>query len=246
MQHFFVRPLPAEPKEIRVSGGDYNHIKNVLRMKKGEKAVLSDENGGVYLCALVGFTESEAVFEVTEPARENELRTPVTLYQGLPKADKLEQIIQKAVELGASRIVPVEMKRSVVKSDPKKAEAKTRRRQSIAEAAAKQSGRAVIPEVSEPVSFAEALADAAGTQIMLPYESAEGIASLYGFLDRIETGKGISVFIGPEGGFDPAEIQEAQRAGAVIVSLGKRILRTETAALAALSVLMTKLELLET
>ncbi|MBR6271719.1 MAG: 16S rRNA (uracil(1498)-N(3))-methyltransferase [Lachnospiraceae bacterium] len=245
MQHFFVEPIPAEPKEIRVFGGDFNHIKNVLRMKKGEKAVLSDECGGVYLCALAGFTENEAVFEVMEPARENELRTPVTLYQGLPKADKLEQIIQKAVELGAYRIVPVEMKRSVVKSDPKKAEAKTRRRQTIAEAAAKQSGRAVIPQVSEPVSFAEALADAAGTQIMLPYESAEGIASLYGFLDSIETGKGISVFIGPEGGFDPAEIQEAQRAGAVIVSLGKRILRTETAALTALSVLMTKLELLE-
>lgn len=237
MYHFFVKTIGCED-EIRISGADFNHIKNAVRMKPGEAAVISDENGGVFRCSLSRFEEREAVFVKEAPEKSSELKTKVVLYQGLPKSDKLEFIIQKAVELGAFKIVPVEMKRSVIRLDEKKKQAKTARWQALSQAAAKQSGRAVIPQVAFPVDFDTALEMAKDTQLVLPYEEAEGVKSFFDFLGGIKTGDTVSVFIGPEGGFEREEVEKAKSCGAKIVSLGRRILRTETAAVSALCAIM--------
>ena len=172
-----------------------------------------------------------------------ELQNRIVLFQGLPKADKMELIIQKAVELGAAEIVPVSMKNCVVKLDAKKAENKVKRWQQIAESAAKQSKRSLIPAVHEVLSYREAVAYAAECDVRLvPYENEQGMAGTKTMIEAIVPGESIAVFIGPEGGFDESEIAEARDAGMKTISLGNRILRTETAGLAALSILMYQIE----
>ena len=165
------------------------------------------------------------------------------LFQGLPKADKMELIIQKAVELGAAEIVPVEMVRCVVKLDEKKKKSKLARWQSIAESAAKQSGRTVIPEVKAVMNFDDALKYAETLDVLLvPYECADSLKKLREKIDGLKTGMSAGIFIGPEGGYEEKEIEKAKEHGGEIVSLGKRILRTETAAIASLSICMFNIE----
>ena len=172
-----------------------------------------------------------------------ELSSKVYLFQGLPKADKMELIIQKAVELGVYEIVPVAAKRCVVKLDDKKAKKKIERWQQIAESAAKQAGRGVIPEVKDVLSFKEALKYAKDLDVVLiPYELAEGMKETKQLISEIKPGQSVGIFIGPEGGFERAEVEQAMEAGAKPITLGRRILRTETAGLTILSVLMFQLE----
>ena len=173
----------------------------------------------------------------------SELPNRLVLFMGLPKFEKMELIIQKAVELGASEIVPVVTARTVVKLDAKKAGAKQERWQAIAEAAAKQSKRAVIPDVKPVMSFKDALKEAAALdKLLIPYEKAEGMAATKAVLSDIKPGESVGVFIGPEGGFEKEEVQQAADAGFIPVTLGRRILRTETAGPALIAWLMFTLE----
>ena len=244
MYHFFVKPEQISGDRAVITGPDVNHIGNVLRMKPGEKVLLSAGEDWEYLCEIGEITKEEVRLTVNEENRDvRELPARITLWQGLPKSDKMELIIQKAVELGAARIVPVETKRCIVKLDPKKAENRVRRWQTIAESAAKQSGRHRIPEVGMPVPFREALKEAAADDVrLIPYELAEGMDATRKIIEEIPEGSRISVFIGPEGGFEETEIREAEALGFRPVTLGKRILRTETAGLVILSFLLLKLE----
>lgn len=244
MYHFFV-PDAGDGPVIAVTGPDVNHIRNVLRMKPGEKIVISNGADRDFYCRIREIREREVLAEVlTEPVEETELPAELILYQGLPKADKMEWIIQKAVELGAVRIVPVSMKRSVVKLDPKKKKSRQARWQKIAESAAGQCGRRRIPEVGEVLTFREALEEAGEMErILFPYENAKGMQSAKKALASLAPGQRIAVFIGPEGGFDPEEAAAAGEAGAETISLGRRILRTETAGLAMLTLCMMRLEI---
>ena len=247
MQHFFVEPSAIGKQEIRITGTDVNHIKNVLRMKEGEE--LSIGNGmddTEYRCEIDHFTEDEVVCRIRFIKEEGvELPAKIYLFQGLPKADKMELIIQKAVELGVYEVIPVATKRAVVKLDEKKAKSKIARWQAISEAAAKQSKRALIPQVHQVMTMQEAVAYAAEMdEKAIPYELAEGMEATGHWVQRaVETTGKIAVFIGPEGGFDEAEIRMAEEAGITPISLGRRILRTETAGLAVLSILMYQLEI---
>ena len=246
MYHFFVEPfqIHEEQEYIEILGGDVNHIENVLRMKQGEELTVSDGFGSEYRCSAQEFLPETVKVKILEKSRvSSELRSEITLFQCLPKGDKMELIIQKAVELGAYSVVPVETKRCVVKLDEKKAAKKTARWQQIAESAAKQSKRMLIPEVKKAMSWKEAIAFAKELDVLLiPYELAKGMKETREILAAIEPGQSVGIFIGPEGGFEEEEVQAAMEAGAKPVTLGKRILRTETAGMTMLSILMFTLE----
>ena len=246
MHHFFVRPEQISGKEAYIEGPDWNHAANVLRVRPGEQVLLSAGEDWDYLCTVreVDRAGQRVLLSVLEENRDTrELPVKISLYQGLPKSDKMELIIQKAVELGAARVVPVETARCVVKLDRKKAASKRSRWQAISESAAKQSGRSVIPEIAMPMPFAAALKEAADSDIrLIPYENAEGMERTRRILESVEPGQKIAVFIGPEGGFEETEIRQAEEAGFEAVTLGKRILRTETAGFVVLSLLMAQTE----
>ena len=244
MHHFFVEPSQVHEDEIEILGGDVNHIRNVLRMKAGEELVINDGYGNEYGCRLHRFTDAAVCAKILEKRRvASELPSRITLYQCLPKGDKMELIIQKAVELGVYQVVPVVTKRCVVRLDEKKAQKKKERWQEISKSAAKQSGRGLIPEVTSVLSWREALSKAQELDVcLIPYELAEGMSETKEILASLKPGQSIGVFIGPEGGFEKAEILEALESGAKAVTLGRRILRTETAGITTLSVLMFQLE----
>lgn len=244
MYHFFVTPDQVKEEEIYIEGTDVNHIKNVLRMKAGEQLEVSDGNNRKYLCEIVSLSPEEVRVHIVEELEKNtELPSEIYLFQGLPKGDKMDLIVQKAVELGASGIVPVSTKRSVVKLDDKKALKKRERWQSIAEGGAKQSGRTVIPKVEQVLTYKEAIARAKKLDVVLiPYELAEGMQETRDIISGILPGQSVGIFIGPEGGFDTSEVAYAIEQGIKPITLGKRILRTETAGLAVLSILMYHLE----
>lgn len=244
MYRFFIEDGVNSGSEIRISGSDYNHIKNVLRMKKGEEVLISDGKDREYLCAIADITEEEVILSIEDiMGTSRELPTKITLFQGLPKGDKMEQIIQKTVELGVSEIVPVAMKRCVVKLDAKKAGKKVERWNGIALSAAKQSKRGIIPEVKDVVTYQDAVKIAADMDAFLvPYENAEGIEGARKLVASMKGKKSIAIFIGPEGGFEDSEIELALKYGANTLTLGKRILRTETAGMCMLSILMFELE----
>ncbi len=244
MYRFFAPEENLCGNEMRITGDDVNHIKNVLRMTIGEKVVVSLGKGTDYICTIaeLGEKEIQLTIEEEKPAI-TELPVEITLFQALPKSDKMELVIQKAIELGAARVVPVKTKRCVVKLDDKKAAKKTARWQTIAEAAAKQSGRGIVPEIQDVISFSQALTMAESMDtVMIPYELCEDMASSVSVMTEAAKGKSIGIFIGPEGGFERQEVEEAISHGAKAISLGKRILRTETAGLATLSVLMFLIE----
>ena len=247
MLHIFVDPAQMQGDLLYVRGTDVNHIKNVLRLKPGDEiSVRTGQDEREYRYGIEEFTDSEVVCRLRF-VKESDVELPVKIYlfQGLPKADKMELIVQKAVELGATEIIPVQMHRSIVKLDGAKAAKKVQRWQTIAEAAAKQSRRAVIPIVREPMTMDQAIryaADCTDTRL-LPYELQETDGSTRELLEGIKEGGAVSIFIGPEGGFEPGEVERAKEAGIRPISLGKRILRTETAALVVLSWLIYRFEI---
>lgn len=244
MYNFFVTPECRNKQSFIITGSDFNHIKNVLRMAEGEKFLVSCE-GKSHLCSLAGFMGDSAIADILEENYQNtELPVKIYLFQGLPKADKMELIIQKTVELGVSGIIPCEMNRCVVKLEEKKKKAKRERWQAISESAAKQSKRNTVPEIGAVLSFKEALKKAEELDLLLvPYENAEGMAATKEALGEIKSGCSIGIFIGPEGGFEQGEIDAALSVGARTVSLGGRILRTETAAITAVGLCMLYTEM---
>ena len=244
MYHFFVDPSAICDKTITITGKDVNHIKNVLRMKPGEEiSVSTSESDAEYRCIVRELSDDAITCELAFIKEGTELPCKLYLYQGLPKSDKMELIIQKAVELGAFEIIPVEMKRCVMKLDPKKADSKIARWQAISEAAAKQSKRTVIPEITKPMTYGEAVARASEcTHKWVPYEMADGMTHTRELFESVKPDDSVAIFIGPEGGFEQAEIEKARNAGFEIITLGKRILRTETAGMVVLSNLMMMLD----
>ena len=214
-------------------------------MKIGEEiAVSNGVDGREYRCEVAQLLPDEVVCKLRF-IKENDVELPaqVYLFQGLPKADKMELIIQKAVELGVYSVIPVATRRSIVKLDDKKAAAKQNRWQGIAEAAAKQSKRKIIPKIEKVMSFAEALEMAKELEVrLIPYELAEDMSHTKEIIERIREGQKIAIFIGPEGGFDETEIALASEVGVEPITLGKRILRTETAGMTVLAWLMYHLE----
>lgn len=245
MYQFFVEPSQITDTTVIIEGGDVNHIKNVLRMKPGEEiAVSNGQDGKEYRCGIVSIEEDRVICELRFVKEDGlELSSRVHLFQGLPKADKMELIIQKAVELGVYEIIPVETKRAVVKLDAKKAKQKTERWQAIAEAAAKQSKRRIIPQVKEPMTFGRALQQTESMEIkLIPYELAEGMTRTKEIISNLPQNADIAIFIGPEGGFEEAEISKAKECGVEPITLGKRILRTETAGLTVMAWIMYQLE----
>ena len=246
MQRFFVEPYQVQEEEHRITltGPDLNHMKNVLRMRIGEDVWISDGSEKEYHCTIEEFQEDSAVLHILYTQESQyELPSRIYLFQGLPKGDKMELIIQKAVELGAYAVVPVETRRCVVKLDAKKAQKKVTRWQQISESAAKQSKRMLIPEVKNVMSWKEALAFAKGLDVVLiPYELAQGMKETREILSAIQPGQSVGVFIGPEGGFEEEEVRDGMEAGGKPVTLGKRILRTESAGMTMLSILMYTLE----
>ena len=244
MYNFFVDKTEFLSDTPRIVGKDFNHLKNVLRFKVGDRFCISAD-GKSNLCEIVGFDNESVLLKVIErDFMDTTLPISISLFQGLPKQDKLELIIQKAVELGADQIVPVEMKRSVVKIEEKKKEAKTERFNAISESAAKQCKRQVVPNVLTPQSFINALSLAKEfDHVLVPYECENGMQGTSNALKEIKQGDKVAVFIGPEGGFDDKEIIALKEMGAKIISLGKRILRTETASITALSMLMLYAEI---
>lgn len=248
MHHFFVNDNQIKESYIVIEGTDVNHIKNVLRMKMGEKLLISNGINKDYLCELSKISSEEIVATILSVDEEGgELPSKIYLFQGLPKADKMELIIQKAVELGVYEIIPVSMKHSVVKLDEKKQVNKVKRWQAIAESAAKQSKRSVVPNVKHVMSFQEALDYAKDFEYnLIPYELADKMQETKQVIASLKAKTSIGVFIGPEGGFDENEIVDARNYNMKTITLGKRILRTETAGLTALSVIMFQLEGKET
>ncbi len=243
MQNFFIEKQNLIDGFVKISGNDFNHIKNVLRMKIGDKFLISLDKKSS-LCQIEDFLDNQVVAKVIEyDYQDTSLGIEIYLFQGLPKSDKLELIIQKAVELGVHAIIPVQMERSIAKIEPNKVKSKTERYQSIAKSAAEQSKRTIIPEVTEPTSLKLALEKAKEMDLFLiPYENQKGIENTKKALFSIKKGFKVGVLIGPEGGFSDKEIELATAVGTPI-SLGKRILRTETASITALSMLMLHAEM---
>lgn len=249
MYHFYTEASNIFEDRIVIVGPDVNHIRNVLRMHEGEELIICDGDGTDYYCRLtsVGSDSVEAAI-LSSGNTSAELPTRIYLFQGLPKKDKMELIIQKAVELGVYEIVPVMTKRVIVKLDDDKKEAKKLERwQTISESAAKQSGRGIIPRIDKVMSFKEALKLAATLdEQLIPYENADssvdGMEYSRELIEGLKGKKSACIFIGPEGGFEESEVKEAMDSGFKAISLGKRILRTETAGLAALSVIMFTLD----
>ena len=245
MYQFFVEPSRIQGTRVIITGNDVNHIKNVLRMQPGEEiAVSNGEDGKEYRCGIEELYDDEIVCTLRFVKEDGvELPSKIYLFQGLPKADKMELIVQKAVELGIYEIIPVSTKRAVVKLDEKKAKSKIARWQTISEAAAKQSKRRIVPQIHTVMSFKEAVAYAKDMQIkLIPYELAEGMEKTREIIGSLKPGEEIAIFIGPEGGFEENEIQTALDNGIEPITLGKRILRTETAGFTILSWIMYQLE----
>ncbi len=245
MYQFFVEPSQIQGTRVIITGNDVNHIKNVLRMQPGEEiAVSNGEDGKEYRCGIEELKEDEIVCTLRFIKEDGvELPSKIYLFQGLPKADKMELIVQKAVELGVYEIIPVATKRAVVKLDEKKAKQKISRWQSISESAAKQSKRRIVPEVHSVMTFKEAVAYAQNIKVkVIPYELAEGMEKTRDVINHLKPGEDVAVFIGPEGGFEENEIQAALENGIEPITLGKRILRTETAGFTVLSWIMYQLE----
>ena len=236
MPRFFVRQERISNGYVSIVGEDAHHIARSLRMAAGEEIVVCDMQGNEYGCRIESFDDDkEVVAEIlSQKKSENEPAVFITLYQALPKGDKLDTIIQKAVECGVSKIVPFQSERCVVKIKNEAEGKKQERRQRISAEAAKQCGRSVIPEVANSISFKDALEDAKNKDLILFCYEGDGTESLgnilkSSFANESESPSNIAIFIGSEGGFSIKEADEAKKCGAVMTGLGKRILRTETA-----------------
>ncbi len=233
MPRFFIDPVNGGTAVV--TGADAHHISRVLRMRVGESLTLCDGTGTDYDCEIETVTAEAIQLRIlNRQSSVAEPHTAVTIYQGLPKSEKMDLIVQKAVEIGATRIVPVAMARSIVRLKGDEGTKKKVRWQKIAAEAAGQSGRGRIPTVEVPITFAQAVA-AMSKETAIAFYEGGGVP-----LDTLigSDTKAVSFIVGPEGGFEPTEIQQLQAAGVRVATLGKRILRCETAPLVALSVIM--------
>jgi 16S rRNA (uracil1498-N3)-methyltransferase len=249
MHRFFIEPekIDMDSGICRITGSDVNHIGNVLRMKRGERVLLSTgekEDPVEYLCEIDEIRSEEVTARILDLMKNaRELPSDLYLFQAIPKGDRFETVIEKSVELGVHQIIPVLSARTIVKLDEKRSEKKTVRWNALALSAAKQSKRSFIPEVAGPVRWEEAMKLAASLdRILVPYENAEGIRHTERVLEHLRPGESIGIFIGPEGGFEEREIAQLSETGAEVITLGHRILRTDTAAITTLSLLMYALE----
>lgn len=241
MQQIFIDYEP-ENGFLKIKGDDAHHLIKVVRLRVGEKIRVSTSCGNNYICSVSEVLDKEMMVSVVEEVPSTELPNKIYLFQAIPKGDRMETIIEKCVELGAYEIVPVEMKNCVVKLDEKKRKTRVQRYQNIAKSAAEQSKRSIIPSIHPVMNFKEALEYAKEMDmILLPFESKNGMKDTYDALAQIKKGQSIAVFIGPEGGFDESEIS-ASMDFATLISLGHRILRTDTAAICSLSMLMLRCE----
>lgn len=250
MPKFFVNKKQVENETINIIGGDVNHIKNVLRKKEKEKieiCIIGNEEKGIDTISQIEKIEENCIkCRILEyKVSETEGKIQVTIFQGLPKSDKMELVIQKSVELGVYEIYPTEMKRCIVKLKEQEANKKIARWQKISEVAAKQSGRNIIPQIKEKVNIKQVCNLVKDYDKLIVAYEEEKENSLKSELKSIKSKDKenikIAILVGPEGGIDLEEIEELSKAGAVIVTLGKRILRTETVAISLTSILMYEL-----
>ena len=244
MRRVFVPIEQVGEDAITICGDDVKHMRDVLRMKEGDSITATCGRGVDYRCEIASVGDDVITLSIVDQeADASELPVKISLYQALPKSDKLELVIQKAVELGVYEVIPMRTSRCVVKLDDAKAEKKQVRWQKISEEAAKQSGRGIVPEVCPVMNFDDAVKRASSCdRILIPYELSEDFSA-----DRLresikDGAKEIAVFIGSEGGFERSEVETVINAGGVEISLGHRILRTETAAITVLAHLMLTIE----
>lgn len=244
MARFFVDKEKISENRIIIDTSDAHHIARSLRMAEGDEVVVCDGEGGEYRCVLNKIRDDECLCDIIEKIDSSaEPNIVITLCMAYPKGDKLETVIQKAVELGVSRIIPFESSRCIKRPKAEKAEKQNARLSKIAEEAAKQCGRAKIPTVSQPMSFNQMLNEATKADIsVLCYENEDGL-TVKDILKKTNKPSSISVIVGSEGGFSPDEANAAIDAGCISVSLGNRILRCETAPAFALSVISYEYEL---
>ena len=249
MSTFYVKNNQINGNLISVLGNDYKHIKSVLRCKIGEKLEICDENTTRYRTKIIQITDENVICQIEEiDEKTTESPINITLFQGLPKADKFEFIIQKATEIGAKDIYPVQMERSIVKLDEKSLDKKLDRWNKISAEASKQSGRQKIPHVHSAINFKNIIENISKYDIvLLPYENEKSATikdSLMKIKEKNNNIKEIAIIIGPEGGFSENEIGLVNKFENVhTVTLGPRILRTETAGLATLAMLIYEFEL---
>lgn len=247
MPKFFVKTKQIENDKITIIGTDVNHIKNVLRLKeKAELEICDSEKQENYLCSINKIQEDKIECTIKEKLQETtEPKTKVTIFQGLPKSDKMEFIIQKSVELGANDITPVEMARCVVKLNEKDKSKKIERWQKISEVAAKQCQRDIIPKINQIITIKDICKILNDYDAIIVAYEKETNNSIKQELKTIkqENFKKIGIVIGPEGGLEEKEVETLKENGAKVITLGKRILRTETVALSVLSNIIYELEM---
>lgn len=254
MHRFRIDPREIQDNRVRLDGDRFNHLRRVLRLGLGDMIGLFDGQGGEYRAVVRELTAAAALCEIIDAVDSlTEPPVRVVLVQGLPKGDKMDLVIQKATELGVSRIIPAITSRTVVRLDPKQPGRKPERWQVIAAEAARQCRRAVVPAVGPVMDWTDAVRAAAsgelngssapGSLLLLPWEKETdtGLKQVLQDSKLVSREKTVCILIGPEGGLSPAEVDLAVSAGAIPVSLGPRILRTETAALAVLAAIMYEL-----
>lgn len=239
MSSFYAEGVCAVGEEIKLQPEEARHAAQVLRMKVGEEVFIVDENHERFSGSITSISKSECLVRIEAQLPNNESELKLTLYQGLPKAEKLELIAQKLTELGAARIVPIKMDRCVVKLNEKDGEKRRERLDRIAKEASKQCRRSCAPEIGTPITWKQA-AEAMGKHdlLLVPWEDAEGYGMIAAAKDHPEA-RDIGIVIGPEGGMSAEEVDALKKIGAKTITLGPRILRTETAALAACTIAMT-------
>ena len=250
MGKFFVKKNQIFSNEINIIGDDVNHIKNVLRYNISDPIIVCDEDGRNYDCEIKDIKKDAIICQIISEIESNaESTIKISIFQGIPKFDKMELIIQKSVELGAYDFYPTSMKRCIVKLNQDLINKKVERWQKISEVASKQSGRDIIPQVYNPISIDDVVSKIDEFDLfIIPYEkeseiSLKDILKKNQYNDIIKSDFKIGILIGPEGGIDDFEIERLRNTNAEVVTLGKRILRTETVALSMISIIMYELGL---
>ena len=246
MQKFFVEDKQIEDEKIILEGSDVKHIINVLRMKKKDEILIGNkETLDTYIAEIEEIINDKIIASIVEKLDiSNEPNIQIDLYQGLPKFDKMELIIQKTTEVGISSIVPIDMTRCVVKLDEKDAKKKIERWQKIAEVAAKQSKRGKIPEIENKIKIKEVTNRISDYDLFLVAYEEENTNKLKDILEQVNNNDKIKIgiLVGPEGGITKEEVENLKDAGAKVITLGKRILRTETAPIVLTSNILYELE----
>lgn len=242
MPRFFVTKEMIQDGVATIEGNNAFHIARSLRMAVGDEIYISDGEGKEYLARLTKIRDEECTADILEERASSEPDMSITLYMAYPKGDKLETVIQKAVELGATRIVPFESSRCIKRPKADKVAKQGERLSKIAEEAAKQCGRAIVPEVALPLTYSAMLKDASTSELKLICYEKESDLSIKALLSDKKPAS-IAIIVGCEGGFSPEEVEEAISAGCHSVTLGKRILRCETAPSAVLSMILYQYEM---